>query len=257
MITQPVGCPPVKCLPALMNGCNMSRITTRNATLSLMASHNTQNVPPMDSRGERRRWQLKREGEKWISWILQPCFRVAFQGSKQKKHGVPIWIFSFMMWQEVSVTPAHVTHNEWTKDDRNRMRKKRGMQGLLFLKVCHICCLIRYILVHLWPICIDYQKSAVQHAHTCLETLQLRCLRKGETECVWMVSEDLLISLSSCELGDTIAEILKTTPLSAVTNRFDSCEDSATKGVEMFWMSFFLQSLWGEILRTSGCVATK
>lgn len=55
MITQPVGCPPVKCLPALMNGCNMSRITTRHATHSLMASHNARDVPPMDSQGERER----------------------------------------------------------------------------------------------------------------------------------------------------------------------------------------------------------
>lgn len=57
MITQPVGCPPVKCLPALMNGCNMSRITTRHATHSLMASHNAWDVPPMDSQrgGEREK----------------------------------------------------------------------------------------------------------------------------------------------------------------------------------------------------------
>lgn len=47
--------------PTLMNGCNMSRITTRHATLSLMASHNARDVPPVDSqRGkrERRRWRL-------------------------------------------------------------------------------------------------------------------------------------------------------------------------------------------------------
>lgn len=55
MITQPVGRPPVKCLPALMNGSNMSRITTRHATLSLMASHNAQDVSPMDSEGRRER----------------------------------------------------------------------------------------------------------------------------------------------------------------------------------------------------------
>lgn len=54
MITQPVGCPPVKCLLALMNGCNMPRITTRHATHSLMASRNGRDVPPMlrqESRG--------------------------------------------------------------------------------------------------------------------------------------------------------------------------------------------------------------
>lgn len=34
-----------------MNGSNMWRITTRHATLSLMASHNAQDVPPMDLGG--------------------------------------------------------------------------------------------------------------------------------------------------------------------------------------------------------------
>lgn len=53
MITQPVGRPPVKCLPALMNGSNMSRITTRHAMLSLMASHNA-HVPPMESEGRKK-----------------------------------------------------------------------------------------------------------------------------------------------------------------------------------------------------------
>lgn len=36
-----------------MNGSNMWRITTRHATLSLMASHNAQDVPPMDLGGGR------------------------------------------------------------------------------------------------------------------------------------------------------------------------------------------------------------
>lgn len=54
MITQPVGCPPVKCLLALMNGCNMSRITTRHATLSLMASHNAQERSSNGSTWRRR-----------------------------------------------------------------------------------------------------------------------------------------------------------------------------------------------------------
>lgn len=47
MITQPVGCPPVKCLLTLMNGCNMLCITTCHAKRSLMASHNAEDVPPM------------------------------------------------------------------------------------------------------------------------------------------------------------------------------------------------------------------
>lgn len=59
MITQPVGCPPVKCLLTLMNGCNMPHITTRHATHSLMASHNARDAPPTLHRdslrvGERR-----------------------------------------------------------------------------------------------------------------------------------------------------------------------------------------------------------
>lgn len=70
MITQPVGCPPVKCLLALMNGCNMSRITTRHATLSLMAPHHAEDVPPMDSRsgGEREGGgSCSTRGERWRS----------------------------------------------------------------------------------------------------------------------------------------------------------------------------------------------
>lgn len=69
MITQPVGCPPVKCLPALMNGCNMPRITTRHATHSLMASHNGRDVPPMpwqDSLRERERGREK--GVVVVAW---------------------------------------------------------------------------------------------------------------------------------------------------------------------------------------------
>lgn len=61
MITQPVGCPPVKCLLPLMNGCNMLRITTRHATLSLMASHNAQDAPPIDSQRRSRR----QRGQSW------------------------------------------------------------------------------------------------------------------------------------------------------------------------------------------------
>lgn len=76
-----------------------------------------------------------------------------------------------------------------------------------------------------------------------------------------MPSEALLISLSSCELGDTLPKILETTPLSAITNRFDSCGDSALKGVELD-MKIVLNELFsaesvGEILCTNGCVATK
>lgn len=57
MITQPVGCPPVKCLLTLMNGCNMLRITTCHATHSLMASHNAEDVPPMPKQDSQRgRW---------------------------------------------------------------------------------------------------------------------------------------------------------------------------------------------------------
>lgn len=54
MITQPVGCPPVKCLPPLMNGCNMPCITTRHATHSLMAPHNARDVPPMPRQESQR-----------------------------------------------------------------------------------------------------------------------------------------------------------------------------------------------------------
>lgn len=56
IITQPVGCPPVKCLLTLMNGCNMPHITTLQATHSLMASHNAEDAPStpkQDSQRER------------------------------------------------------------------------------------------------------------------------------------------------------------------------------------------------------------
>lgn len=42
-----------------------------------------------------------------------------------------------------------------------------------------------------------------------------------------MPSEAELIALSSSELGDTLPEILQTTRLSAITNRFDSHSDTA------------------------------
>lgn len=88
MITQPVGRPPVKCLPALMNGSNMSRITTRHAMLSLMASHNNAHVPPMESEGRKKTGggQLSRKGRE----IDIMNFPVAIEGSKQKKHSVLI-----------------------------------------------------------------------------------------------------------------------------------------------------------------------
>lgn len=54
MITQPVGCPPVKCLLTLMNGCNMPRITTRHATHSLMAFHNAEDVTSLLKRDSQR-----------------------------------------------------------------------------------------------------------------------------------------------------------------------------------------------------------
>lgn len=92
MITQPVGRPPVKCLPALMNGSNMSRITTRHAMLSLMASHNAQDVPAMESEGKKKMggggWQLACKGR--AIDIMNACFPVAIEGGKQKKHHVPI-----------------------------------------------------------------------------------------------------------------------------------------------------------------------
>lgn len=90
MITQPVGRPPVKCLPALMNGSNMSRITTRHAMLSLMASHNAR-VPPMESEEEKdggRGWQLSCKGREID--IMNACLPVAIEGSKQKKRRVLI-----------------------------------------------------------------------------------------------------------------------------------------------------------------------
>lgn len=38
VIKQPVGRPAVKCVPALMNGCNMLSITTRHATFLINGS---------------------------------------------------------------------------------------------------------------------------------------------------------------------------------------------------------------------------
>lgn len=88
MITQPVGCRPVKCLPALMNGCNMPCITTLHAAHSLMASHHAQDVAPMRlrnpqrARGEIGGWGgAGVESEKW----RRPCLHVAIQSGKQKE----------------------------------------------------------------------------------------------------------------------------------------------------------------------------
>lgn len=141
MITQPVGCPPVKCLPALMNGCNMPRITTLHATHSLMASHHARDVPPMprrDSQGEKGVVVVVREWG-WEMAFMNTCFRVAIHGSKQRKPGVLIWIISQTVWQRASVAVTR-NANEWTKGDRNWLRWKfmeYYFIELLFPKVRH------------------------------------------------------------------------------------------------------------------------
>lgn len=97
MITQPVGCPPVKCLPALMNGCNMPRITTHHATHSLMASHNARDVPPMPQQYSQR-VEGRRGGGSCSARVKvrngiherSNLVFVTIRGSKQKKHGVLI-----------------------------------------------------------------------------------------------------------------------------------------------------------------------
>lgn len=63
MITQPVGCPPVKRLPSLMNGRNMPRITTRHTTHSLMATHNARDVLPAPGQDSQRKRGSGGKGE--------------------------------------------------------------------------------------------------------------------------------------------------------------------------------------------------
>lgn len=112
MITQPVGCPPVKCLLALMNDCNMPRITIRHATRSLMLSVMPRTLHQCCRRihtrsqttgggREGKGGRLKQESEKWCPWIPQPCFPVAVQGNKQSKH-VLIWLILQLAWPGAS-----------------------------------------------------------------------------------------------------------------------------------------------------------
>lgn len=117
MITQPVGCPPVKCLLTLMNGCNMPRITTHHATHSLMASHNGRDVPPMPQKG------LQREGEAEGGEKRRSRTPPTRRTSRRKTHGV--LVFFARRDASIAVTRDRVNERRMTEIEKEK-KKTRG-----------------------------------------------------------------------------------------------------------------------------------